>query len=52
MFSDLDKLREEGAEQKKQLETELRLVKEKLTPTESAVVEAANKLKKLQVENR
>lgn len=40
-----------GEEQKKALETELQLLKEKLAPTESAVVEAASKLKKLQVTN-
>lgn len=49
VLSDLDKLREEGEDQRKQLEAELRLLKEKLAPTESAVVEAASKLKKLQV---
>ncbi|CAH0727545.1 unnamed protein product, partial [Brenthis ino] len=48
ILSDLEKLQEEGEEQKKALESESKLVKEKLTPTESAVVEAANKLKKLQ----
>ncbi|XP_048489345.1 intraflagellar transport protein 74 homolog [Plutella xylostella] len=48
VLSDIEKLRDDGAEQKKALETELQLLKEKLAPTESAVVEAANKLKKLQ----
>lgn len=38
-----------GEEQKKNLESELTMLKEKLAPTESAVIEAANKLKKLQV---
>lgn len=38
-----------GEEQKKALETELKVLKDKLAPTESAVVEAANKLNKLQV---
>ncbi|CAK1602354.1 unnamed protein product [Parnassius mnemosyne] len=47
-LSDLERLRDEGEEQKKALESELRLLKEKLAPTESAVIEAANKLKKLQ----
>ncbi|XP_039759620.1 intraflagellar transport protein 74 homolog [Pararge aegeria] len=47
-LSDLEKLRDEGEEQKNNLESELRLLKEKLVPTESAVVEAANKLKRLQ----
>ncbi|XP_026320248.1 intraflagellar transport protein 74 homolog [Hyposmocoma kahamanoa] len=47
-LSDLEKLREEGEEQKKVLETELQVLKEKLVPTESALVEAASKLKKLQ----
>lgn len=40
-----------GEEQKKVLETELHVLKEKLVPTESALVEAASKLKKLQVKN-
>lgn len=39
-----------GEEQKKALETELQVLKEKLAPTESALVEAASKLKKLQVQ--
>ncbi|CAG4977596.1 unnamed protein product [Parnassius apollo] len=47
-LSDLERLRDEGEEQKKALESELRLLKEKLAPTESAVIEAANKLKKIQ----
>ncbi|XP_037298487.1 intraflagellar transport protein 74 homolog [Manduca sexta] len=47
-LSDLEKLREEGEEQKKALEIELQQLKEKITPTEHAVVEAASKLKKLQ----
>ncbi|XP_049882411.1 intraflagellar transport protein 74 homolog isoform X2 [Pectinophora gossypiella] len=47
-LSDLEQLREKGEEDKKALETELRLLREKLAPTESAVVEATNKLKKLQ----
>ncbi|XP_060807667.1 intraflagellar transport protein 74 homolog [Amyelois transitella] len=47
-LSNLEKLREEGEERKKELETELKVLKEKLTPTESAVLEAINKLKKLQ----
>ncbi|XP_023935720.2 intraflagellar transport protein 74 homolog [Bicyclus anynana] len=47
-LSDLEKLRDEGEEQKKNLESELKMLKEKLVPTESAVVEAANKLKRLQ----
>ncbi|XP_045768948.1 intraflagellar transport protein 74 homolog [Maniola jurtina] len=47
-LSDLEKLRDEGEEQKKNLESELRLLKEKLAPTESAVVEATNKLRRLQ----
>lgn len=38
-----------GEEQKKTLETELQLLREKLAPTESAVSEALHKLKKLQV---
>lgn len=38
-----------GEEQKKALQTELYQIKEKLAPTESAVVEATSKLKKLQV---
>lgn len=38
-----------GEEKKKDLEVELVQLREKLTPTESAVVEASNKLKKLQV---
>lgn len=38
-----------GVKQKKALETESQLLKEKLVPTESAVVEAANKFKSLQV---
>lgn len=38
-----------GEEQKKALETELQVLNEKLAPTESALVEAASKLKKLQV---
>lgn len=41
-----------GEEQKKVLETELQVLKEKLVPTESALVEAAGKLKKLQVKNQ
>ncbi|CAK1540254.1 unnamed protein product [Leptosia nina] len=48
VLSDLEKLRDEGEEQKKALEMELRQVKEKLLPTESAVLEASNKLRKLQ----
>lgn len=40
-----------GEEQKKVLQNELRQLKEKIGPTESAVVEATNKLKKLQVNN-
>lgn len=47
-LSDLEKLRDNGEEQKKALETELYQLREKLTPTESAVLEATNKLKKLQ----
>ncbi|CAB3241070.1 unnamed protein product [Arctia plantaginis] len=47
-LSDLEKLRENGEEQKKVLETELHQLREKLAPTESAVIEANNKLKKLQ----
>ncbi|XP_034834735.1 intraflagellar transport protein 74 homolog [Maniola hyperantus] len=47
-LSDLEKLRDEGEEQKNNLESELRLLKEKLAPTESAVVEATNKLRRLQ----
>ncbi|CAH2050773.1 unnamed protein product, partial [Iphiclides podalirius] len=47
-LSDLERLRDEGEEQKKALEIELQVLKEKLTPTESAVIEAANKLKKIQ----
>lgn len=41
-----------GEEQKKALETELQVLKEKLVPTENALIEAASKLKKLQVKNR
>ncbi|XP_072940277.1 intraflagellar transport protein 74 homolog [Epargyreus clarus] len=48
ILSDLERLRVEGEEQKKALEVELRVLQEKLSPTESAVVEAANKLKTLQ----
>ncbi|CAH0766203.1 unnamed protein product [Diatraea saccharalis] len=47
-LSDLERLRDEGEEKKKALETEMQLLKEKLTPTESAVEEASQKLKKLQ----
>ncbi|GBP68084.1 Intraflagellar transport protein 74 homolog [Eumeta japonica] len=47
-LADLDKLREEGAEQKKALEIEIQLLREKLGPTEGAVIEAGNKLKLLQ----
>ncbi|XP_063548316.1 intraflagellar transport protein 74 homolog [Cydia strobilella] len=47
-LSDLERLRDEGEEQKKALETEIQMLKEKLAPTESAVTEAASKLKKLQ----
>ncbi|KAJ8735798.1 hypothetical protein PYW07_007418 [Mythimna separata] len=47
-LSDLEKLRDDGEEQKKALETELKQLREKLAPTESAVVEATNKLKQLQ----
>ncbi|KAH9628363.1 hypothetical protein HF086_015893 [Spodoptera exigua] len=47
-LSDLEKLRDEGEEQKKALETELKQLKEKLAPTESAVLEATNKLKSIQ----
>ncbi|KAJ2948052.1 hypothetical protein O0L34_g9849 [Tuta absoluta] len=47
-LSDLESLRDKGEEEKKALETELQLLREKLTPTEAAVSEAANKLKKLQ----
>ncbi|XP_026738896.1 intraflagellar transport protein 74 homolog [Trichoplusia ni] len=47
-LSDLEKLRDEGEEQKKALETELQQLREKLIPTESAVIEATGKLKKLQ----
>ncbi|XP_050554885.1 intraflagellar transport protein 74 homolog isoform X1 [Spodoptera frugiperda] len=47
-LSDLEKLRDEGEEQKKALETELKQLKEKLSPTESAVLEATNKLKSIQ----
>ncbi|KAL0850877.1 hypothetical protein ABMA28_006786 [Loxostege sticticalis] len=47
-LSDLERLRDEGEEQKKTLETELQLLREKLAPTESAVSEALHKLKKLQ----
>ncbi|KPI95083.1 Intraflagellar transport protein 74-like [Papilio xuthus] len=47
-LSDLEKLRDEGEIQKKELQNELQVLKEKLTPTESAVIEAANKLKKIQ----
>ncbi|KAL4716826.1 hypothetical protein ACJJTC_012637 [Scirpophaga incertulas] len=47
-LSDLEKLRDEGEEQRKALETELGMLQEKLAPTESAVEEATNKLKKLQ----
>ncbi|XP_073958337.1 intraflagellar transport protein 74 homolog isoform X3 [Choristoneura fumiferana] len=48
ILSDIEKLRDDGEEQKKALETEIKVLKEKLAPTESAVVEAASKLKKLQ----
>lgn len=41
-----------GEIQKKELHNELQVLKEKLTPTESAVLEAANKLKKIQVQNK
>ncbi|XP_045459676.1 intraflagellar transport protein 74 homolog [Melitaea cinxia] len=47
-LTDLEKLREEGEEQKKALESEMRMLKEKLAPTESAVMEASSKLRKLQ----
>ncbi|XP_050681926.1 myosin-2 heavy chain-like isoform X3 [Leptidea sinapis] len=47
-LTDLDKLKYEGAEQKKTLEIELQQIKDKLGPTQSAVLEASNKLKKLQ----
>ncbi|KAM3967630.1 intraflagellar transport protein 74 homolog [Aphomia sociella] len=47
-LSDLERLRDEGEEQKKGLETELKMLRDKLGPTENAVVEASNKLKKLQ----
>ncbi|XP_038208103.1 intraflagellar transport protein 74 homolog [Zerene cesonia] len=47
-LSDLEKLRDEGEEQRNALESELKQLKEKLAPTESAVIEASNKLKKLQ----
>ncbi|XP_061385809.1 intraflagellar transport protein 74 homolog [Danaus plexippus] len=47
-LTDLEKLRDEGEEQKKVLQNELRQLKEKIGPTDSAVVEATNKLKKLQ----
>ncbi|XP_063823995.1 intraflagellar transport protein 74 homolog [Ostrinia nubilalis] len=47
-LSDLERLRDEGEEQKKTLETEMQLLREKLAPTESAVTEALSKLKKLQ----
>ncbi|RVE51132.1 hypothetical protein evm_004275 [Chilo suppressalis] len=47
-LSDLERLRDEGEEQKKALETEMQLLKEKLAPTVSAVDEASQKLKKLQ----
>ncbi|XP_063899600.1 intraflagellar transport protein 74 homolog [Helicoverpa armigera] len=47
-LSDLEKLRDEGEEQKKGLETEMQQLREKLAPTESAVQEALAKLKKLQ----
>ncbi|XP_014356504.2 intraflagellar transport protein 74 homolog [Papilio machaon] len=47
-LSDLEKLRDEGEIQKKELQNELQVLKEKLAPTESAVIEAANKLKKIQ----
>ncbi|KAI5645010.1 hypothetical protein NE865_02984 [Phthorimaea operculella] len=47
-LSDLESLRDKGEEEKKALETELQLLREKLTPTEAAVAEAASKLKKLQ----
>ncbi|XP_068626940.1 intraflagellar transport protein 74 homolog [Battus philenor] len=47
-LSDLERLREDGEEQKKALQSELQLLKEKLAPTESAVIEAANKLEKIQ----
>ncbi|CAH2102192.1 unnamed protein product [Euphydryas editha] len=47
-LTDLDKLRDEGEEQRKALESEMRMLKEKLAPTESAVMEASSKLRKLQ----
>ncbi|XP_053619883.1 intraflagellar transport protein 74 homolog [Plodia interpunctella] len=47
-LSNLEKLRDEGEDQKKALETEVKVIKEKLTPTENAVLEATSKLKKLQ----
>nr|XP_026486598.1 intraflagellar transport protein 74 homolog [Vanessa tameamea] len=47
-LTDLEKLRDEGEERKKTLENEMRMLKEKLAPTESAVVEASSKLRKLQ----
>ncbi|CAH4031372.1 unnamed protein product [Pieris brassicae] len=48
LISDLERLRDDGEEKKKDLESELRQIKEKLSPTESAVIEASNKLRKLQ----
>ncbi|XP_022130307.2 intraflagellar transport protein 74 homolog isoform X1 [Pieris rapae] len=48
LISDLERLRDDGEEQKKELESQLRQIKEKLSPTESAVIEASNKLRKLQ----
>ncbi|CAF4796814.1 unnamed protein product [Pieris macdunnoughi] len=48
LISDLERLRDDGEEQKKDLESELGQIKEKLSPTESAVIEASNKLRKLQ----
>ncbi|XP_050362720.1 intraflagellar transport protein 74 homolog [Nymphalis io] len=47
-LTDLEKLRDEGEERKRTLENEMRILKEKLAPTESAVVEASSKLRKLQ----
>ncbi|XP_046978887.1 intraflagellar transport protein 74 homolog [Vanessa cardui] len=47
-LTDLEKLRDEGEERKKALENEMKILKEKLAPTESAVVEASSKLRKLQ----
>lgn len=49
MFTPQEDLFLSGEEQKKALEVELQQLKEKLVPTESAVVEAAKKLKQLQV---